>query len=500
MKRVTIIMLGLILLTSCVCSAGSGRADEETEMFLGAKQYVFQGNWKGARYGLERYLESYPSGRFEAEAYYWLALSMNQLAGKVKQNNLMIVMYKRAVEYLDTLLQNHPGSVWEDDANELRVEIAATLALMGQLKYQAYIEELVAGKGDIEEDLLLTALEKISELEPSTALPILEGVLRNQKDNKIRIKAVYIIGAYHGEEALPLLQTIELSDEDENVRNEAALWRKRIEMAAIPSQLNYYCYTAQISGDGDRLIPEDELKAYDFPAMRTRSKRTMKREMNKLFEGKLTNFKFAASATKAAGTAGESQMYPMRTAHNLKGIRVEVPEDGIDKSYFEVRGKASFYSKSQGREHLEEFIVDEDDGRLMMMRHGDHAAILILLFESLEEHADISGEPVYYTKFEKVFGATVHSSRQSWETDELLAWMAGKVVDYGLAKAEIPGKEGRWVLVGDIQLHSKERRFVGRAAVLYDPKRKIAAEAAEIIVPVDDPAGFEISGENKSKS
>jgi hypothetical protein len=129
------------------------------------------------------------------------------------------------------------------------------------------------------------------------------------------------------------------------------------------------------------------------------------------------------------------------------------------------------------------------------MRHGDEVAILVLQFESLEETDNGSDEPIYYTSFNNVFGATVHSSRQSWSSDELVGMAEGKVVDYGRAKAEIPGKDGRWVLVGDILLHSKERRFVGRGAVLYNPKREIAAEAAEIIVPADDPAKYQISGE-----
>lgn len=499
MKRAAMMALALILLAGGVCAALSGSQNEETEFFLGAKQYVFQGNWKGARDGLERYLERYPSGRYAAEANYWLALSMDQLARQVKQTNLMIVMYKRAVEYLDALLEKYPGSVWEDDAQVLRVEIAAALALVGQEQYKSYIERLVEGREDVEESLLITALEKISELEPETALPMLEGVLNSQKDAAVRLKAVYIIGAYHGVEALPLLQKIEMSDADEKVRKEAALWRKRIEMTSVPVQLNYFGYTAQIESEEDRrLIPEGKLNVYDFPALRKQSKKAVERELQKFFKRKPAQIKFAASATKAAAMPEEriSLMYMARTAHNLHGFRVEVPDDDIEKSYFDVRGKVSFYDKYEGREYLKDFAVDGDSGQLMAMRHGDEVAILVLQFESLEEAENGSDEPVYHTSFNNVFGATVYSTRQSWSSEELIGMVEGRVVDYGRAKAEIPGKEGKWVLVGDIQLHSKERRFVGRAAVLYDPKRKIAAEAAEIIVPADNPSGFKIASKD----
>jgi hypothetical protein len=268
-------------------------------------------------------------------------------------------------------------------------------------------------------------------------------------------------------------------------------------MASVPVQLNYFAFLVRIENEADRrLIPEGKLNVYDFPALRTQSKKAVERALQKFFKRKPADIKFAANATVAAALP-EGRILPMyisRTAHNLRGFRVEVPEDDLEKSHYDIRGKASFFDKNEGAEHLQDFAVDRDGGQLMAMRHGDDVAILILQFESLEETDNDSDEPFYNTSFENVFGATVYSTRQSWSADELAGMAEGRVVDYGRAKAEIPGKDGKWVLVGDILLHSKERRFVGRGAVLYNPKREIAAEGAEIMVPADEPETYEVSG------
>jgi hypothetical protein len=184
--------------------------------------------------------------------------------------------------------------------------------------------------------------------------------------------------------------------------------------------------------------------------------------------------------------------YSMKTAHNLAGFRVEVPAETIVKSYFDIKGSASFFDKHTDKEYLDEFVVDKDNARLLAARRGEDVAILILIFESDEAPWEEKGEPEYYTKINNVFGAVVHSSRQSWGSEE----MSGSVVEYGRARAEIAGDGGTWVMVGDIQLHRKAKRFVGRDATLYNPKREVVVKAVEIIVPAEAPETYEVKERN----
>ena len=493
MRKILFLTAGLIVLLNSIFLGGSFYGDEETEFFLKAKEFAFARKWEQARTRLEEYLNRYPSGQFEAEAYYWLARSLNQLSDEVKQADDMVRLKERAIENLNDLFERHPDSIWQDDAKVLRIEIASALALLGRTQYKKYIEEIVAQQDGGDPDLLMAALEALTELQPEAVLPLIEDVLNTQEDAAIRKQAVFLLGAYHGQAGLSILHRVETSDPDESVRKEAAFWQKHIHMESIPVQLNYYGYTALLKKDR-HLIQEGTLHVYDFPALRSPGSKKVEKEIKKLFNGKLSDVKFTMGLIGGIETQQilRSQGLSMHVTHNLRGFKVEIPEDAIKKDYFRVQGTVSFFNTYRNKEHLKDFAVNEDHGQLMAMRHGDDVAILVLQFESLEEPLDVSEEPVYHTKFTNVFGALVHSSRQSWNTEEMLGAVRGSVVDYGRAKAEIPSKEGKWILIGDIQLHSKEHLFIGRDAVLYDPKRNVVAEASEIIVPSDAPEKYEI--------
>ena len=48
------------------------------------------------------------------------------------------------------------------------------------------------------------------------------------------------------------------------------------------------------------------------------------------------------------------------------------------------------------------------------------------------------------------------------------------VTDYSLAKAEIPGPDGTWILTGHLLRLNKENVLVGRMAKLVKPDGKVA--------------------------
>jgi hypothetical protein len=91
---------------------------------------------------------------------------------------------------------------------------------------------------------------------------------------------------------------------------------------------------------------------------------------------------------------------------------------------------------------------------------------------------------------EYVFKRQWRKARQSWDQGEYGA----DPLDFGQAKAEIPRKKGKWTLKGYIVLVKKERRFIARRAVLYNPQGKTVARADQIIVPVDNPSQYKATG------
>jgi hypothetical protein len=449
---------------------------------------VFDREWAQAQSRLESYLDRYPEGRFEQEARYWLARCFNQMSLEARQPQEVIRLKKRAIENIDLLLRKYPDSIWKDDAQMLRLEVAAQLALLGDQESAHYIQEVITKQHMVESDMKMAALEAMAQMEPQTALPLIEGVLNEETSAETRKAAVTLVARFHGVEALPLLRRIEAEDADPRVREEAARWCKRIEMLSIPVGLNYYAYVGVLQKDRSR-VPENAVEVFDFPALRTPSKQDVKREVKRSFGEALSDLKFASNATIQAWLElASSSSYGTNVAHNLAGFRVQVPVESIVKSYADVTGTASFFDKITDREYSKEFVVDAKRARLMAARHGDEVAILVLLFASSEEPREQAEEPVYHTEINNVFGSVVHSSRQSWGMDE----MSGAVVEYGRARAEIAGDGGTWILIGDIQLRREDKLFVGRDAVLYNPKGEVAAEGVEIVVPAGAPQKYEV--------
>ncbi|MDH5745278.1 MAG: outer membrane protein assembly factor BamD, partial [Candidatus Aminicenantes bacterium] len=111
-------------------------ADEELDVFLKAKDYVFKRYWRKAKEQLEFYLKKYPSGQLRAEALYWLAQSLNRISKDEVDKDKVIALKEEAVQKLELLIGQYPESVWTDDAQELRVEIAGELALIGRTEYK----------------------------------------------------------------------------------------------------------------------------------------------------------------------------------------------------------------------------------------------------------------------------------------------------------------------------------------------------------------------------
>ena len=116
------------------------------------------------------------------------------------------------------------------------------------------------------------------------------------------------------------------------------------------------------------------------------------------------------------------------------------------------------------------------------MRVGDEVAAFVLQFESPGEDIEIPKEPKYNMYFGDVLGGELRSTRQTVSIEEL-AQQTG-LVDYGESRAEIPGEDGKWVLIGHILVDRRERQFIGRKATLVSPEGKPIVQAAEVVAPM----------------
>ncbi|MDH5384721.1 MAG: HEAT repeat domain-containing protein [Candidatus Aminicenantes bacterium] len=465
-------------------------ADEELDVFLKAKDYVFKRYWRKAKEQLEFYLKKYPSGQLRAEALYWLAQSLNRISKDEVDKDKVIALKEEAVQKLELLIGQYPESVWTDDAQELRVEIAGELALIGRTEYKSILQHIYETEKKTETDLKLVALNSLIELEPEAAIPILKEIIETDKDPQVRKKVVLLLGKTYTQGVITLLEDVSKNDPDREVREEAFYWLEQVKNRSIPVNLHYYLFSAQLTDPSElKRIPENRMNYYTLPRIKRRDEERAKKEIMNFFNGKISDLERQSHLEANVLMA----MFGSSFYSKLHGFLINFPTEGFKKTYDLFSGKVHFKDLETGKDYDAPFTADDKNETLLAMRHGNDLVLMFLQFESqlepdLEEETE--AEPVYSTDIRNMLGCRVLSARKSWESKE----QSADLIDFGQAKAEIPDKKGTWTLKGYIMMVKKERRFIARRAVLTDPQGKIVARADQIIVPVDNPSQYKATG------
>ena len=489
-----------------------GQQTQEMEDFFKAKTIVFQRDWKTAVSGLESYIQKYPTGKMHAEALFWLARSQNNLSSEQKQPEDMIAFKETAVQTLDQLLTRHPGSPWKNDAAALRIEIAGELVLIGKTEYTRILDEIIENQVAGESILKLSALNTLIKLNPDAAIPILKKITRSDPDPQVRKNGVLLLGRNYNQSILDFLESMAANDTDENVRTEASYWTEQVRIRLIPVQLNYFVFTARMTDPFQlRRLPESQVKDFQLPSQRTGDKNAIKQEINRLFNTKLSWLSTQASSRGTFQLPGQDS----RISHNIHDFNIQVLRDTLKKRPDRIEGQVLIKDRLTEASHYEPFVVRTGQDHLLAMRHDDRIALVALQFETQEQFtaeaqetppktglvridpfeilSDIFGfktRPIYNIKYSNIMGCVVTSTLNS----SSIAALENDLVDFSLAKAEIPGTEGTWELAGHLLLQKKERRFLARMGTLIDPHGDTAAVAEKILVPVDDPASFSVAG------
>jgi len=524
---------GVILksIRNCTCYDD---LDKETDRFLKAKEYVFKRQWKKAKVRLEAYLKAYPSGHYRGEAYFWLARCLDKLSNNARSLEEVLEMKQKAASGLDILIKEYPKSLWKDDAQSLRIVIAGQLYFMGKRDQKKEIMEILNTKGI--KDGKLFYWDVLLELKSDVALSVLGVMLKESKDDPdVRKEIVIFLGTHFPDKAMDILPDLASEDPDENVRDAALVMIDKIQMSMIPVQLNYFCYSSKLKNKDEwKHLPEGKINVIDLPCSKKGSIKQVEKALKRFFNNKLSDMKMACSSRGGLGSSqlkyaykidyqisgdlkvnqkiedeieeGQeinydsaenlkkydfSDSYMFTISHNVAGFQISPFNEDLIKGYEEISGRFRFLDKSKGKEYIASYTVDEEYDKLLAIRKGDNVAIVVLQFES-EEEDEKEEKPVYYTKFSDILGCQVSSSRRSWSVEEMSK--INGVINYSKAIAEIPDKKGKWKLIGNLMSDGKNRQFIGRNAVLYNPKRQIVAEAAEIIVPVDHPEMYEVAG------
>ncbi|GEM_PF-1327856 len=493
-------------------STSPGRQTQEINDFFKAKAAVFQREWKAAVSELESYIRKYPTGKMHAEALFWLARCQNNLSSEQKKPEDIISSKESAILTLDLLLAGHPGSPWKNDAAALRIEIAGELALIGKSEYGRILDEIIRDQAEGESSLKIAALNSLLKLDPAAATRLLKDLTRSDPDPRVRKNGILLLGRNYNRSILDFLESMAVDDSDEDVRNEASYWAEQVRIRLIPVHLNYYVFTARLNDPLQlRRLPQNKVVGFQLTSRQTGDRNAIKREINRLFETKLSWLSTQAASREAFQSPGQDA----HISHNIHDFHIQVLRDTLKKRPDRIEGQVLVKDRLTAKSHYEPFVIRAGQDRLLVMRHDDRVALVVLQFEARQKSTsdaretdsktppvrtdpfeilnEIYGEktkPIYNIRFSNMMGCEVLSSLNSSSATDLKS----DLVDFSLAKAEIPGNKGTWELTGHLLLQRKERRFLARMGILIDPSGNTAAVADEIRVPVDDPASFSSEG------
>jgi len=496
--------------------------DREMDRFFKAKEQVFKYNWEEARRRFESYLKDYPQGRLRDEGLYWLASSLNMLSKSEKTEEKIVKLKEEAIFRINELIDDHPKSLWRDDGMALRIEIASQLVLMGRDGYTSIIEEAVRTQKKDVRQLRLLALNSLASMDSDYVRPLLENILKTDNDSRIRKRCVQLLGSSFPDKSLDLLQKIAAEDKDKQIQGEAQSWIDRITRASIPVYMKYNIYGSRLLDESlyDE-FPEGKIRTIPLEVEGPLESRNIRDLVRTVFNGKLSSMSSSADGVIPYPGFFLQERFMIMT-NRAGDYLLWIKPDELDLTEDRITGVVEFrHSKTNEKKDVS-FQLNRGETKLLSTRSGDIISLMIIQFREwaaeegrmgktgLPDTLTISMEKSALAKewglLAKIFGKgdrdsynttfnmagwTVRSTRKNWSLEDITA-KTGKY-DFGQAEAVSTHPEG-WKLTGNLLLLIKEKQFIGRKAILLDPKGNTAAVGNEIILPVDNPENFEVKG------
>ena len=215
--------------------ASKNKNEEKVEdLYKKAKQSIYQKDWLEALEKLRQVAESFPASKLRDVSLYWSSYSLNQLSQTFENLDKILETQEEALSQLETLMQHYPNSKWIDEAKLLRVEIAEGLVKRGFKKYKSILN---GASKDPDIELKIAALDALLHMDKEKAFPILEKMIRTNKNPVLREKAIFILSQIDDPRVVPLLAEVALKDDNKQIREKAIFWLGQIRGTFAPLTL-----------------------------------------------------------------------------------------------------------------------------------------------------------------------------------------------------------------------------------------------------------------------
>jgi hypothetical protein len=483
------------------------------DRFFKAKELVFKRDWPAARAGFESYLKDFPQGRLRDEAHFWLAQSLDNLAGGEKGRDAVVRLKRAALEEIRKLVDGHPESLWKDDALALRIEIAGELVLLGEESYRQIIASAIEGGGRSSRDLKIQALGSLAHLDPGTALPIILRALRTDDDTVVRQRCLSLLLLLPATDAEKALEEAARSDRDEGIRAEAASLLEQLRTSRLPFKLRYFIYGSKVLDRSlHSSLPEGRPREYSLGRSSAGDAPAVLDRVSDVLGGKIS--------TPLSSANGQLPIAPsfsrtMTVTHRAGDYQVRIKDSELRISADRITGEIEFRNRATNDTFDQAFSVERNADKLVVVRSGDLLSLLMFQFAgpgpegpSLGDVASEAGKalrdlkPMGYGELKASSfislppGITVRTERQSYDLysfdRDLIALELGQAIIYpGSAPSPSETARAPWTLIGDLFYFKDPAKLVGYGAILIDPGNEVVAEGL-IEVPAGDPASYRV--------
>lgn len=174
MKKALFLLLLLIMVLS-----GSLPGQSDREAFEKAKILLFDEQWAAALKEIDGMLAAYPDGRYSAVAFFYRAKCQAELGAR-----------KPALESYEKFVKAQPKSPLAEEALISIVDLSADLLAAGERAYLDKIVALLQHGNKVVSYYAAFALGYLPDRRQALpALPVLESILRREKDAELRDRA-----------------------------------------------------------------------------------------------------------------------------------------------------------------------------------------------------------------------------------------------------------------------------------------------------------------------
>jgi HEAT repeat protein len=199
----------------------SRAADPADSLYRLAHSALSDGDLKRAAALFQTVAERYPDSDFAADALYYRAFALYRGGSSRELNEAVVTLDRQATRY--------PKAKTLNDAKQLRASIRAEQAKRGDgtagLEIADGARSLKNENGcpTDDDDMRLTALSGIMQIDPDQVLPVLKKLLsrRDECSVALRRRAVYMVAQTKEEERADILLRVASSDPNVEVRREA---------------------------------------------------------------------------------------------------------------------------------------------------------------------------------------------------------------------------------------------------------------------------------------